>query len=75
MSQKLEVTDCPSLYDAVDAIVNEMENNGLRNSGLDVPICVILKSTGEVRNGQRVMNALAYIDASDNEIIDDLEGD
>lgn len=73
--EKIVVEDCPSLYEAVDAIVKEMEDKGLGDRGLDVPICVILKSTGEVRDDQRVMTAIAYIDATDNEIIDDLEGE
>ena len=51
-----------------------MESRGLGDLGTDVPVCVILKSTGEVRDGLRVFTAISYIGASDTEIIDDLEG-
>jgi hypothetical protein len=74
MSQKIVINDCPDIYVALDESIAEMESQGLGDVGTDVPVCVILKSTGEIRDGLRVFTALSYIGASDSEIIDDLEG-
>jgi hypothetical protein len=74
MSQKIVINDCPDIYVALDESIAEMESQGLGDVATDVPVCVILKSTGEVRDGLRVFTAMSYIGASDSEIIDDLEG-
>lgn len=72
--QKIEVFDCPSLYDGVDSIVAELEARGFANMRLNVPMTIVLKSTGEVLDGQRVMNAFAYVAMSDDDIIEELAG-
>jgi hypothetical protein len=74
MSQKIVINDCSDIFVALEESVNEMVNRGLGDVGTDIPVCVILKSTGEIRDGLRVFTAISYIDATDNEIIDDLEG-
>lgn len=74
MSQKIVINDCPDIFVALDESVSEMESRGLGDMGTHIPVCVILKSTGEVLDGKRVFTAISYIDASDSEIIDDLEG-
>ena len=74
MSEKIVINDCPDIFIALDESIAEMESRGLGDLGTDVPVCVILKSTGEVRDGLRVFTAISYIGASDTEIIDDLEG-
>jgi hypothetical protein len=74
MSQKIVINDCPDIYAALDESVAEMEDRGLGDIATDIPVCVIIKSTGEIRDGLRVFTAISYIGASDNEIIDDLEG-
>jgi hypothetical protein len=74
MSQKIVIDNCPDIYAALDESVAEMEDRGLGDIATDVPVCVIIKSTGEIRDGLRVFTAISYIGASDSEIIDDLEG-
>ena len=75
MVERILIENCPNIFDALDATVAEMDARGLGTIGTDVPICVVLKSTGEIRDGLRVMNSIAYIGATDSEIINDLEGD
>jgi len=74
MSQKVVIEDCQDIFAALDESVEQMEARGLGTIGTDVPVCIILKSTGEVRDGLRVFTAISYIGATDSEIIDDLEG-
>ena len=74
MSEKIVINNCPDIFAALDESVAEMDARGLGTIGTDVPVCVILKSTGEIRDGLRVFQAISYIGATDNEIIDDLEG-
>jgi len=75
MSERIVIENAPNIYDGLDAAIAEMENRGLGTVGTDIPVCVVLKTTGEIRNGNRVFNVLAYIGATDTEIINDLEGD
>jgi len=74
MSQRIVIEGAPNIYDGLDAAIAEMESRGLGTIGTDIPVCVILKSTGEIRDGIRVFNVLGYIGATDTEIINDLEG-
>ena len=74
MSQKVLIEDCTDIYEALDLSIAEMEKRGLGEEATDVPVCVILKSTGEIRDGLRVFTAISYIGATDSQIINDLEG-
>ena len=74
MSQRIVIEGAPNIYDGLDAAIAEMESRGLGTIGTDIPVCVILKSTGEIRDGIRVFNFLGYIGATDTEIINYLEG-
>ena len=74
MSQKIVIDNCPDIFVALDETVAEMDARGLGTIATDVPVCVILKSTGEIRDGLRVFQSISYIGATDSEIIDDLEG-
>ena len=75
MAERIFIENCPNIFDALDLTVAEMEARGLGNIGTDIPICIVLKSTGEIRDGIRVMNSITYIGATDSEIVNDLEGD
>lgn len=72
--ERIETLNAPNFYDGLDAAVAELQNRGLDNVDMNVPITIILKTTGEVNwQGQKVCNVLTYIDANDDEILSDLD--
>jgi hypothetical protein len=74
MSEKVVLQGDGDVFQTLDQTILELEARGLGDIGTDVPVCIILKSTGEVRDGIRIFDSIAYIDASDSQIIDDIEG-
>lgn len=70
---KLEVLACPDLYAGVDNLVEKMEALNVNTSD-GSSICIVVKSTGEVKEGKGLFNAFAFINATDSEIIDELDG-
>jgi hypothetical protein len=74
MSEKVVLQGDGDVFQTLDQTILELEARGLGDIGTDVPVCIILKSTGEVRDGIRIFDSIAYIDASDSQIVDDIEG-
>jgi hypothetical protein len=74
MSEKVVLQGDGDVFQTLEETILELEARGLGDIGTDVPVCIILKSTGEVRDGIRIFDSIAYIDASDSQIIDDIEG-
>ncbi len=74
MAEKVVLQGDGDVFQTLDQTILELEARGLGDIGTDVPVCIILKSTGEVRDGIRIFDSIAYIDASDSQIVDDIEG-
>jgi len=74
MAEKVVLQGDGDVFQTLEQTILELEARGLGDIGTDVPVCIILKSTGEVRDGIRIFDSIAYIDASDSQIVDDIEG-
>lgn len=81
----IQINDLPDMYTAMDEVVAEMDSRGLSDLALSAPITVVLKTNGKMVPGQivdnvqqsetRGFNATAYINATDTQIINHMEGE
>jgi hypothetical protein len=72
--ERLEILNAPNFIVGLDEALASLTDRNLANDNLDIPITIILKTTGEINvEGQRVVNVLTYIDATDNQILYDLD--
>ncbi|MEO6304513.1 MAG: hypothetical protein ABIP51_15240 [Bacteroidia bacterium] len=81
---KITITGCPDLYSALDGLVEKLDASGLSNPGDNTPITIVLKTTGRLLPGEvidnvlqpdsREFNAIAYVNGTSTQIINDLEG-
>jgi hypothetical protein len=72
--ERIEIMNAPNFIVGLDDALAELVNRDLAENNLDIPITIILKTTGEInQDGHRVVNVLAYVDAMDGEIISDLD--
>lgn len=81
---KIEIRGVPDPYIGLDELIKQMDERGLSANAIDTPITIILKTTGRLLAGDlvdgvqhsptREFNVIGYINGTDSQIINDMEG-
>jgi hypothetical protein len=72
--ERIENLNADHFYHGLDLATNELEARNLANDNLDVPITIVLTTTGEIGPaGNRMVNVLTYINGTPSQIIRDLD--
>lgn len=70
--QRFEANNVESFEDALNGALTVLEDNGMSGTGDEPNVAIVLRQNGTQNNGINLVDAIIYIDATPQQIAQDL---